>query len=174
MAGLKTIPKKKRDSSKPSTVLVVFLVFFVLLSIGLGVWGYYGYAGQKKLKEDATTATKDKDAARLGEQYANTILDEVLTAQGHDLGERVKTRETAREEIDKNIEAMKTAPKEGKPAFEGPFKEEKTFEAMVKMINENSTVLGYDKNTKRYATTYRDRFAALTKENARSEEHTSE
>ena len=45
MAGLKTPSKKKRDSSKPSTVLIVFLVFFVLVSIGLGVWGYYGYAG---------------------------------------------------------------------------------------------------------------------------------
>ena len=45
MAGLKTLPKKKRDSSKPSPVLVIFLVFFILLSIGLGIWGYYGYAG---------------------------------------------------------------------------------------------------------------------------------
>ena len=44
-------PVKKRDATSPNTALVLFLVFFVLLSIGLGVWGYYGYAGQKKLKE---------------------------------------------------------------------------------------------------------------------------
>src|SRR5439155_13806768 len=112
-------------------------------------------------------AAKDKDVARFGEQYANTILDEVLTAQGHDLGERVKTRETAREEIDKNIEALNVAEKEKKPpVFEGQFKDEKTFDATIKMIRENSNNLGYDKNTKRYAMTYRDKLAALTKENA--------
>ena len=96
-------PVKKRDATSPNTALVLFLVFFVLLSIGLGVWGYYGYAGQKTLREDAVNKQKDKDAAQLGERYASTILDEVLTAQGHDLGERVKTRETAREELDKLI-----------------------------------------------------------------------
>ena len=56
MAGLKK-PKKK-DTTNPSTVLIIFLVFFVLLSIGLGVWGYYGYAGQTKLAEDTKSLGK--------------------------------------------------------------------------------------------------------------------
>src|SRR5262249_3493580 len=160
-------PVKKRDATSPNTALVLFLVFFVLLSIGLGVWGYYGYAGQKTLKEEAVNKQKDKDAAQLGERYANAILDEVLTAQGHDIGERAKTRDTAREDIDKNIDALIAAEKEkkGAVAWEGPFKDEKTFELMIKAIRDTSADLGYDKNTKRYATTYRNRFAALKKEN---------
>ena len=47
MAGLKTPSRKKRENAKPNTILIVFLVFFILLSIGLGVWGYYGYAEQE-------------------------------------------------------------------------------------------------------------------------------
>src|SRR5258708_398758 len=58
MAGLKS-PTKKRDAARP-TVLIVFLIFFVLVSIGLGVWGYYGYAGQEKLETAAKSANNEK------------------------------------------------------------------------------------------------------------------
>ena len=50
MAGLKK-PAKKPGTGNPNTVLVVFLVLFILTSIGLGVWGYYGYAEQDGLKK---------------------------------------------------------------------------------------------------------------------------
>jgi hypothetical protein len=71
MAGLKTPPKKKRDSSKPSPVLVIFLVFFILLSIGLGIWGYYGYAGQEKL---LTTAKEEKKKTQEEKEYKDYHL----------------------------------------------------------------------------------------------------
>jgi hypothetical protein len=58
MAGLK---KSKKDGSSPNIVLVCFLIFFVLLSIGLGVFAYYGYDGQDKLKQEAKTARKQVD-----------------------------------------------------------------------------------------------------------------
>ena len=74
MAGLKSPSRKKRDASKPGTVLIVFLVFFILLSIGLGVWGYYGYAEQDKLRNETKNAkisekAKD-DFAKLNQYMA--------------------------------------------------------------------------------------------------------
>ena len=82
MAGLKSPSKRKRDSSKPNTVLVVFLVFFILISIGLGVWGYYGYADKDKMQ--ATTKEKVKAAtdAKDYELYALFIANEARTAIG--------------------------------------------------------------------------------------------
>src|SRR5439155_21824205 len=56
--------------------LVLFLVFFVLLSIGLGVWGYYGYAGQKELKDKAESAERAKNAAIKAERFANLFSRE--------------------------------------------------------------------------------------------------
>lgn len=78
-------PIKKRDTTNPNTALVLFLVFFILLSIGLGVWGYYGYSGQAKLREDGIAAQKDRTAAKLGEDYANWVVLEHRQALGHDL-----------------------------------------------------------------------------------------
>ena len=47
MAGLK---KTKKDGSSPNMVLIVFLIFFVLVSIGLGVFAYYGVDNLEKAK----------------------------------------------------------------------------------------------------------------------------
>lgn len=62
MAGLKK-PSKKDN---PNTILVIALVFFVLLSIGLGVFAYYGYDGQEKLRADAKAAKAAEKAAKDG------------------------------------------------------------------------------------------------------------
>jgi hypothetical protein len=62
-------PVKRRDPSSPNTALVIFLVFFSLASIGLGVWGYYGYAGQEKLKKAAEDAGIDKKTIKDSEEW---------------------------------------------------------------------------------------------------------
>jgi hypothetical protein len=56
MAGLK---KSKKDASSPNTVLVVFLIFFVLVSIGLGVFAYYGYDAANTARNDAKNARNE-------------------------------------------------------------------------------------------------------------------
>jgi hypothetical protein len=53
MAGLK---KTKKDGTSPNLVLICFLIFFVLLSIGLGVFAYYGQEGQAKLQQEVKVA----------------------------------------------------------------------------------------------------------------------
>src|SRR5436309_2646924 len=63
MAGLK---KGKKDTTSPNTILVVFLIFFVMVSIGLGVFAYYGYEGQEKLRDQAKNAKAEALAAKAG------------------------------------------------------------------------------------------------------------
>lgn len=58
MAGLKKTGKK--DS--PNTVLVVALIFFILVSIGLGIFAYYGYDGQEALRAE-TKGAKEREAS---------------------------------------------------------------------------------------------------------------
>src|SRR5438874_490761 len=61
--------RSRGNPENPNTVLVIFMVFFILLSIGLGVGTYYGYAGQKKLEEDAASALKKAKAGRNRSDY---------------------------------------------------------------------------------------------------------
>jgi hypothetical protein len=49
------------DESKQKA-LIIALVCFVVLSLGLGVATYYGFAGQEEFKKQAADAKKEKDA----------------------------------------------------------------------------------------------------------------
>ncbi|MBX9678504.1 MAG: hypothetical protein K2X38_07050 [Gemmataceae bacterium] len=80
MAGLKK-PAKKKDG-KSSPVLVIFLVFFILISIGLGVWGYYGYDGQEALKSKAETEVKNTKSAKFGTLLQAAARAELQLALG--------------------------------------------------------------------------------------------
>src|SRR5262249_3525442 len=83
MAGLRK--PGKRDGANPSTVLVIFLSFFVILSIGLGVWGYCGYSGQKELREKAKEKEQLAESNGIGELYGMTLAREVALAYGENL-----------------------------------------------------------------------------------------
>lgn len=139
MAGLKK-PAKKKDTTNPNTTLVLFMVFFILLSIILGVMGYYGYDGQNKLKEDAVKAKKNEEAAKLGERYWAFVARDTRMALGFPL-------------IDdpNELEAWKSDREE----LNNKFKGEKTKDLVEKMIAENLKELG--EQDKKYATTYKDR-----------------
>lgn len=53
----------KKRGRESNVGLVVTLIFFILLSIGLGVATYYGFAQQDKLTKDAAAATTLKNEA---------------------------------------------------------------------------------------------------------------
>lgn len=144
MAGLKK-PAKKKDTTNPNTTLVLFMVFFILLSIILGVWGYYGYDGQNKLKEDAVKAKKNEEAAKLGERYWAFVARDTRLALGFPL-------------IDdpNELEAWKNDREE----LNNKFKGEKTKDLVEKMIAENLKELG--EQDKKYATTYKDKLTKAT------------
>jgi uncharacterized protein HemX len=80
MAGLKKSSKK--DANNPNTALVIALVLFILVSIGLGVFAYFGYDGQEALRQAAKKANQDKKTAE--EQRDNYALlgIEAMLAEG--------------------------------------------------------------------------------------------
>ncbi len=152
MAGLKSPSRKKRDASKPGTVLIVFLVFFILLSIGLGVWGYYGYAEQDKLRNETKNAkisekAKD-DFAKLNQYMA---YERSLAAGGvidpTDIETFINTR----------AEALKE---------NGLYqKEARLLEPFKKQVDVFKADLGpFDEAGRKYPTNYHEKNAALTTE----------
>jgi hypothetical protein len=158
MAGLKTPPKKKRDSSKPSPVLVIFLVFFILLSIGLGIWGYYGYAGQERLQTTAKEEKKKTQEEKDIKDYHLFMESEARMAIGSpgnpkepvvDPDDAVFVAQTREEFL-----------KDGSKYSAGSYG--KYYEPMKKLLNAFKTDLGsYDEAGKKYPTTYRALVAKL-------------
>ena len=142
MAGLKK--KKKDKSGSPNVILVVFLVLFVLTSIGLGVWGYYGYAEQKALRDDkkraVDTAKVEKTTAQFYAMQAADYRTAILGADSIDEAEKT--------ELNGNRTSFNQAD------F-GSFKLEKSKEAVKKVMDELRQKLGtagngvdYDKSFK--------------------------
>jgi hypothetical protein len=149
--------KPQRDSSNPSTTVVLFLVFFVLLSIGVGVWGYYGYAGQEKLRADAKAKTADADSAKLGRKYYQLIRDEVLVALGHTFNaDELNSWTTARPDLLREDGSLNDA---------GPFAKEPDKEAMKKIFDDLQADLGkFDPVGKKYGGTYREKLKKVSDE----------
>jgi hypothetical protein len=142
MAGLKK--KKKDKSGSPNVILVVFLVLFVLTSIGLGVWGYYGYAEQKTLRDERKraldTAKTEKTTAQYYSMQAADYLTAILGADSID--------EVEKTELNGNRTSFNQAD------F-GSFKLEKKKEGVKKIMDELRQKLGtagnsvdYDKSFK--------------------------
>ena len=86
MAGLKKTKKEK--STSPNVVLVIFLVFFFLVSIGLGIWGYYGYAGQEDLRKAKFGAEAAAKGEKLGKRFYAMQYRYLRTALGDTLDEK--------------------------------------------------------------------------------------
>src|SRR5260370_12138241 len=145
MAGLKK--PSKRDATNPNTALVLFLVFFVLLSIGLGVWGYFGYSGQEKLRTEAKEKVNATKAAQLGEEYAKFYANDTLLA----LGLTLEPDEKASWDSSNKAHVLGDG---------GKFKGEKTSAAIKKMIDDNRAELGF---ASAYKNSHRGRHKELTK-----------
>jgi hypothetical protein len=150
MAGLKK-PTKRRDPNNPNPVLVGFLVFFVLLSIGLGLWAYSGLSTQEKLKEAATKADADKKAAKLGEDYYRFVATDTALA----IGAPVDPDFLASWKTDQ-AEVVNDGPK---------YKamDEKSRTTFRKMFEENKTHLGL-KGDGSYGSSYKAKFEDMSKQ----------
>jgi hypothetical protein len=136
----------------PNTVLVVFLVFFVLLSIALGVTTYYGYAGQKKLEEDALNARKEAKAARNAEDYYKFQALTARAAQGP---------LTKNENVDE--------PNDFAVLMEGfedgsKFKDEKTRPAIEELVKTMKKTLGWNATKKSFEVTWAELYTKQDRE----------
>lgn len=67
---------KKKKETGPGPVMIIFLVFFIMLSAVLGVLVYLGFETEAKLAEEATKAKEDKTGAekKLAEAEARRNL----------------------------------------------------------------------------------------------------
>jgi hypothetical protein len=149
MAGLKK-PSRRQSGDSPNLALIIFLVFFILVSIGLGVWGYYGYAGQEKLIAEAKAAATKETAANNGRKYGMMVGLEAMQQLGQPID--------ADNMIVLNGERDEFA-KEG-----GKYDKESTRELVKKMIEEGKKSLGYRDAERKYDKTYPEEFARLSKE----------
>jgi hypothetical protein len=149
MAGLKK-PSKKRDATNPNTVIVVFLVFFVLLSIGLGIFAYYGYAGQDKLRTTAKDEILKAAANKQGEDFRALMARDCQLAI---------TGTLDAEELNSWKNALPEALNDG-----GKFKDEKARPIFKKLRDENSALLGGTDDNKGYQTSYKEKVAKLLKD----------
>ena len=94
MAALKK-PMRRKDAAKPSTVLIIFLVFFILISIGLGVATYYGYAEQNALRKGAAEAMLKVDVNGKLDDIQMGKIYLLANAIGHDIGDVAAPRAAA-------------------------------------------------------------------------------
>jgi hypothetical protein len=168
MAGLKK--QRKEKSTSPNVVLVVFLVFFFLLTIGLGIWGYYAYAGQDILRKEASSARAAATGANLGKEYYFMLYGDLRLA----LGDTIDPAE--QDQFDTARESFLL------PDF-GKFKDEKTKDAAKKLMDDLKEQLAKKgkgktdfrkelKAAQDEATTWKGKTAAELAKNERMEELT--
>jgi hypothetical protein len=139
MAGLKKSSKK--DANNPNTALVIALVLFILVSIGLGVFAYFGYDGQEALRQAAKKANQDKKTAE--EQRDNYALlgIEAMLAEGLTL---TPDQRTAYVTIKRDFEAI-------------PDKFNEVKEPVLKAIfaEHAKNLKGYNANDAKYESNYK-------------------
>lgn len=157
MAALKK-PMRRKEQAKPSTVLIIFLVFFILLSIGLGVAAYYGYEGQNKLKEEASNAKKGVTTQKNLDDYRMGVIRLLGTAVGQDVEADDVVRATAALEEVVKPEGSKYNEKDRK-IWADLFKE--MTEKKDPVTQEIDLV--YDANEKKFKDNYRAKYAAAMK-----------
>jgi hypothetical protein len=140
MAGLKK--KKKEKSTSPNVILVVFLVLFVLVSIGLGVWGYSLLGNQEALRSDKKGAVAAAKAEKNAKLYYQMLWRDLRQA----IGQKLDAEEVQQLELDRD-EFLK--PK-------GAFSEEKTGESAKNFMADVHDSLGLPKDAKSYDKNYMD------------------
>jgi hypothetical protein len=90
MAGLKK--KKKEPTNNPNTVLVIFMVLFVLLTLGFAFWGYSGMAASAEAKNDKDKAVKDAGAKNTSSKFYSMLYNDLRLALGEKLDEKDEER----------------------------------------------------------------------------------
>src|SRR6516165_2432217 len=86
MAGLKK-NRRTKDASSPNIVLVLFLIFFIITSLVLGLLIYFGQEQQNKALADAATAKKVQQADKDTIALYQTMTDVQRQALGQDLNQ---------------------------------------------------------------------------------------
>jgi len=143
-------------NANPNTVLVVFLVLFVLTSIGLGTWAYVTQGAQKDLETVAVREKKSATAMEKKAEFLAFMTRELKVAVGQTLeGDEQISWDISRQDILK--EGGKYQDEALRPVF---------LALMMDMRKDLATkdLPGFDDNTKKYAPSYKERLAAMADE----------
>jgi hypothetical protein len=131
----------RRSSQSPNQALVVFLVFFILLSIGLGFWAYQNIA-TKKAAED--TAKKEKESKAVAEKAERYYKGQALWVKAT----LVSLTDAEKTELNDFLTALGTADYDKVAPEKG---------VLVKLIADDQKVLGWDKD-KGLKSTYKKQY----------------
>jgi hypothetical protein len=154
-------PPQRRGSQSPNTVLVIFLIFFFLAAFVAGILAWYGYDGQKKLREDAAKAENKAKAASKAEEWALLQSFVARKAMGAPLVKADSMDEQTA--FDADLLGMKVT-QNGVVIEDPKFKEEKNKAAVEEMFTKAVQDLGWDPTNKKFGTTYRERIKSLSDE----------
>jgi hypothetical protein len=141
----------RRGGDNPSKVLVIFLVFFIILSIGLGAGTYFGFAGQKDYFDSA--AKEKKVAKELEEKrdIANYRAREALVMVGGS-----PALESAGDEPGRWAADREEFVKDG-----GKFGTVENKAKLLEMLKTAEKDLGFDSSSKKYGDNYIAKVAKL-------------
>jgi hypothetical protein len=148
-------PPQRRGSQSPNTVLVIFLIFFVLATLLAVVLAFYGYDGQKKLKDEAAKAKNDAKAAQKAQEWSD--FQSYLARKA--LGVPLKDKDFD-DEVQWEADLQEFGP--DSKVTGAKFASEKNKAAIEELFKKAKDDLGWD--GKKFKSTYRDRLTALAGE----------
>jgi hypothetical protein len=142
-------PARRGDSTSPNTVLVIFLVFFVLATLGVGGWAWslnnerHKWSKEAKDEKDKTTGLqKAIDWYKFQSYDARAALGD--PAFKDDKSDEYNTLKLFHEALDDQ---------------NSKFKEEKDFEPVRQLIAKNRKELEWKGDVAQYKSNYRTRLA---------------
>jgi hypothetical protein len=93
MAARKRASRTRGDSTSPNTVLVVFLVIFILATFGLGGWVWSMFERVRTAEGKARDAETAKAAANRAEEWAKLQASELRVMLGDPVYKEEKSSE---------------------------------------------------------------------------------
>ncbi len=145
---------KSAAGNNPSTALVVFLVFFILLSLGLGVWGYYGYKRADEKEKKGQDLAKSEAAAKLGQEWYQLQALWTKGVLGYDLQPK-ESNDLAT--LLSDLSGPKFNGEAGKPAVQKMIEDDKKELALLPDGK-------WDPRAKRFPNTYREAYQRMKAE----------
>lgn len=143
--------KKKEKSTSPNIALVIFLIFFILVTISMGVLVYYDQETMAKAAEDKRAAKAGWDQEKLKASHNGMVVHELRLILGDTLTEAEDAElKFDREQLkngkfnnEKNKDTMKKFVEETKAKLGGgPDKDTSTtYEKEIKLANDKANVL---------------------------------
>jgi hypothetical protein len=151
--------RSQGGSTSPNKVLVVFLVLFILATLGLGGWVYSIFGERHKWEASAKEALNKEKAAKKAEDWALLQSYELRNMLGDPSLQDDKSSEFVQWQ---SLHDDFIAEEGGQPKIKegNKFDAEKDKDAFFKMVVNARNYLGWNAQTHRYTATYQGKIKA--------------